>query len=127
MPMISPDFSEAADFAPITPGTYKARVIECQTKESKKGATYLRWTMEVFGADESLKVNNRKFWYNTMVTGKGAGNLKSLLRAAMGEVPTQFDTDALLGKEVQVVLVQGRDQQGNPSDFPDVKSVSKLH
>jgi len=123
--LITPDFTESTDFAPITPGTYKSRILTCESKTSKKGDTYLRWELEVFGAEDT-KVNNRKFWYNTMLSGKGAGGLKKLLAVTVGPVDGAFDTESLYGKTVQVVLVQGKDQHGNPSDYPDVKSLAKL-
>ncbi len=124
---IQPDFSEAQDITPIPPGTYNARITGVGSKESKKGDMYLRWELEIFGSDNS-KLNNRKFWYNTMVSGPGAGGLKRLLGAVglAAETGTQFDTEALLGKEVRVTLAEGKDQHGNVSIYPEVKSVAKL-
>lgn len=119
---IQADFSEVATLAP---GTYKARLTKCENLVSKKGGQYLKWTLETFGSDDA-KNNNKKVFHNTMTSGPGAGGLKRLLAATVGPVDGSFDTDALLGKEVSITVVQGTDQHGNVSDFPEVKAVAKL-
>lgn len=121
-PLIEPDFSEVTGAIP--PGTYAARIKDCEVKDSQKGQKYLNWKLELFGDPE---VNNRIVEANTMIAGKGAFKLKELYKAAMGEdLDGKFDTDSLIGREITVALVQGKDREGNPSQFPDVKSFAPL-
>ena len=125
MPVITPDFSEASD-QPIQAGTYNARILKSEQRTSQNGNDYIKWTLSLFGCEgEYAALNNRYVWYNTMLSGRGASMLKKFVKAATGETPpAEFDTDSLVGKEVCLVLVPGVDQQGNPSDYPDVKAVT---
>jgi len=62
-----------------------------------------------------------------MLAGKGAFGIKDLYRAAMKEELTgAFDTDMLLGKEVKLTLAAGMQQDGTPSRYPEVKSVTGI-
>lgn len=123
-PLISPDFSQVVE---LKPGTYKARFTDCQTKQSAKGDTYLNWKLEVFGNDDTA-LNGKGFTHNTMVTGPGARNFRTLVRATVDAnyEGGPIETDQILGKEVQVVLKQGKDRDGNPSDFPEVSTMTRL-
>lgn len=129
MPLITPDFSESSD-APWQEGIYNARIEEATVKTSQKGNQYVRWTMSVFGAEgDYAKFNNRKVWHNTMLSGRGAGMLKKFIKAATGEVLAEgqgLDTDALIGREVALTITQGFDQDGNVSDYPEVKAVNSV-
>lgn len=125
MPLITPDFTEVGQ--PIKPGVYNARIKDCESKQSQKGSTYLNWKLELFGDPD---VNNRVVFLSTPITGKGAFRLQELYKAAMQEEldakAPKFDTDSLIGREVNVTLVEGKDQEGNTRPFPDVKAVSAL-
>lgn len=129
MPQITVDLSEAVEMGGVVPGVYSARISGCEQKIAKtSGATYLKWELTIFGAEGELsRFNNHKAWYNTMTSGKGAGMLKNLVKSATGEeIAGDFDTDNLLGKEVQLTLVEGKNQQGEPSGYPEVKAVKPL-
>lgn len=123
-PQITPDFSEVVE---LKPGSYKARLADCESKQSQKGDMYLRWKLEIVGNDDT-RLNGKVFSHMTMVTGPGARNFRALVRAAVDPnyEGGPVDTDQLLGKEIAVVLKQGKDRDGNPSDFPEVASVSRL-
>jgi len=127
---ITPDFSNASESAPIPAGVYKTRITGCEQKTSQRtGNSYLNWKLTIFGADGELsRQNNRPLFLVTMFSGPGAGRLKDLCKAATGAVPTgSFDTDNLIGKEVEVVVADRIDQQtGQPSSFPDVKHVRAI-
>lgn len=124
MPIISPDFSEASESQPIPAGTYKTRITDCEIKTSRKGSKYLNWKLSIFGAEgEYANHNNRPVFMATMLDGKGAGRLKELARAALGTVPQTWDTDQFLGKEIEVVLAERRNEDGTVNNFPDVKTV----
>lgn len=125
--LIKPDFSEVTDSKPVPPGVYSARIKDVESKESQAGNTYLNWKLELFGTPE---VNNRVVFTATPIKGAGAFRLQQLYKAATGEdisATSGFDTDQLIGKEVQVTLVEGKDKEGNVRSFPDVKTISKLH
>lgn len=123
MALIKPNFDELAE---VTPGTYTVVIKDCEVKESKKGATYLKWTLETINCDEP-KNNGQNIWTNTMISGRGAFRFKELYSAATGEEydsTEQFDTDMLLSKELNVTVEDGKDQQGNKTNYPEVKTFS---
>jgi hypothetical protein len=124
MAQISVDLSEAIDLT-VVPGVYPARITGAEVKAAKNGGNYIKWEMTIFGATGELeRFNNHKVWHNTMTSGKGAGMLKTLVKAAtQAELSGSLDTDALLGKEVNLTLVEGKDQNGQPSGYPEVKAV----
>ena len=128
MPIITPDFSEAQETGPIPPGVYNARIVDAEVKTSKNNNTYINWKLQLFGAEGELsKYNNWPVFYRTMTSGKAAGMLKQFAKAVLGEAPQQVDTDQFLGKEVQIALAEAKDQDGNTSHWPEVKSVKALH
>lgn len=124
---ITPDFSEAVSRDPIADGIYHARIIEASLQPSKKNPTesYIKWKLELFGAEGDLaKENGKMLFYNTMITGKGAGMLKDLVHAATGkEIDADFDTDELLGQQVTVTLKARIKEDGTADAWPDVKAV----
>lgn len=130
--IITPELSEAVDTPsePIPPGVYKVRIEDAEVKQTKAGTgSYLSWKLKIFGAEgDHAKYNNWPVFYSTMTSGKGAGMLKALYKAALGqELTGQFDATELFGREVQVAIAQRRDQDGNVSRWPDVKSVKALN
>ncbi len=60
-----------------------------------------------------------------MLVGKGAGRLKELLTVA-GLSLAELDTDDLLGKELNVTIAYGRDQQGEVSKYAEIKALSAI-
>lgn len=127
--LITPDLSEAVEAADgITPGVYSARVAGFEVKEAKSGGKYLKWTLVIYGAEGDLaKFNNWKVFYNTMTSGKGAGMLKSFYKACMGsELEGTFAPANLVSCEVAITVVQGKNQDGSPSKYSEVKSVKTL-
>lgn len=124
---ITPDFTEAVENGPVPPGVYKARITDCEKKVSKKGDDYLNWKLSIFGAEGDLSSqNNRVVFMMTMLKGPGAGRLKDLAKAAFGTMPSDWNTDNFLGKEVEITLIEKRDMNGNVSNFPDVRAVRAL-
>lgn len=125
MAFVTPDFSEAVsiDNTPIT-GVFNGRITGAATKTSKAGDPMISWEFTLFGAyGDSAKYNNRKIWYTTMVTGKGAGGLKTLLTIA-GLPTSGFDTDHALGKEMQLTLGTRNAQDGKV--YQDVKAIAPI-
>jgi hypothetical protein len=118
-PSIIPDFSEVVE---LTAGEYPVRVTKGELKTTKNGDPMINWELTTFGKDDE-RLNNKKVFHNTMVTGKGAGILKQFLKAADYDLSSEgFDTDDLLGKELVAVL--GPDKE-NP-EMMRVKSVKKI-
>lgn len=128
--VIVPDFSEALETGgAVTPGKYTVRIESHETKTAKSGNNYLKWKLVIFGAEGELsKFNNWPVFYNTMLSGPGAGMLRSLLTAAgITLEPGQgFDPSDLLGKEVVATLAQGKNQDGTPSEWPEVKRITPI-
>jgi hypothetical protein len=122
---VKPDLSESIEG--VKPGQYQAMTKKCELKESRAGAKYLKWELEITNHPE---VSGRKLWTNTMLSGKGAFRLQELYLAATGETlpkdNAEFDTEQIIGQTIGVQVVDGVDQQGQPSGFPEVKKVSRL-
>lgn len=124
MALVTPSFEELAE---ITPGMYKARITGAEVTASKSSGTPMAvWKLELFGS-ENKGQNGQIITHRTMLAGKGAFGIKDLYRAAMKEELTgAFDTDMLLGKEVKLTLAAGMQQDGTPSRYPEVKSVTGI-
>jgi len=124
---LTPDFSQAVEMGALPPGVHKVRVVGAEEKTSQAGNQYVSWKLETFGAEVS-QLNNRVVFHSTPTTGKGAGILKSFLVAAMGELPGgSFDTDAVLGRELQVTTIEEIDRTtGEKTGYARVKSVAPL-
>lgn len=122
---IKPDLSESIEAVP--PGTYAALVKGVEVKDAKTGSKYLRWELEV---TDHEKFTGRKLWNNTMISGPGAFKLQELYLAATGQpLPKdnpEFDTEQVIGQKVGVAVADGKDQQGQPTGFPEVKRVVRL-
>lgn len=119
-PQISVDFTEAAE-GTLPPGDYPVRIVDSTVRESKtSGNPYINWTLETFGKSED-KLNGRKVFHSTPVTGKGAGILRQFL-SAMGESTDiqQLETTDLHGRELVVVIVEDKE-----STYPKVKTVKR--
>lgn len=123
-PSIEPDFSQVIECAP---GKYEARVTDAEIKMTQKGQKRIVWRLEIENNSEPA-LNGRKLNYGTMLEGAGAGMLKAFIRAAGDPNYSggKYDTDTILGQSVVVVVVDGKDTDGNLTGFPEVKSVSRL-
>lgn len=130
MALITPDFSEVSERGNLKPGVYKVRITGAEVKEwaakdDKPARPYVRWELETFGGE----ANGRKIWTNTDIAGKGAFRLQNLYKAALGESIGNggFDTEMLMGKEVEVVLKDGVNYKtGQPSGYTEVDSVKAI-
>lgn len=125
--LVTPDFSEVAD--QVTAGTYKARITGAKFGEwnTDRGTTkFVNWEMETFGEAEE-KNNGRRIFHKTPINGKGAFRLQQFYKAAMkSDLAGAFDTEMLLGKELQVTVVDGTDKEGNATGYTDIKAVKPL-
>lgn len=128
--LITPDLSEAIELTGVQPGIYNARVHGLELKQAKSGGSYIKWELKIFGAEGDFsKFNNWSVYYNTMTSGKGAGMLKAFVKACTGEsLPEKgaYDFMQCHGKEVMMTLQQGKNQDGTPSEYPEVKSIKPL-
>lgn len=123
--LVTPDMSDAIERIPA--GVYSARVTEYKPTTSKNNVPMGQWKMEIFDSEEW---NNRVFTYRTMHAGRGIFTLDNLFKAATGNgidrKNPNFDSEQIVGVELQVVLVNGQNQDGSASDYPEVKSIVKL-
>lgn len=112
MPVLQPDTSAAEDFStPIEPGTYHARIIACEAGRSKQGNQKImpKFKIQVNGHDRTRTAH-------LVVSGEGSMGFDQLLRAchmndladayrdASLQTKPPFDTDTLIGQELQVVV-----------------------
>lgn len=111
MPVVNPDTSAAQEMSAIEPGTYKARITEVEFKNSKSSGNPM--IVPKFAVKVGDKERPRSAYL--VITGEGAYGFDQLLRATgfdeladkfkakEGEKP-DFDTDDLIGQELNVVV-----------------------
>lgn len=107
MPVITPDLSQVSSGA-IEPGTYPAKIIAVEFKESKKGNPMIVPKFEVTIGEGKTRTRQA----HLVVTGESAFGFEQLLRAthfddvadSLKSAPKPFDTDQLIGQELQVVI-----------------------
>ena len=112
MPIVNPDTSAVKDQGPIEPGTYKAKIVGVDFQTSQKsGNPMIVPNLEVQTGDS---VRPRKTYL--VITGEGAYGFDNLLRATgfdeladkfrdpSVQPKPEFDTDQLIGQEVNVVI-----------------------
>lgn len=120
MALVQADFSEIQD--EVTPGTYKGVIKKGEVKAWPSGGQYVNWEIETYGETDA-KNNGRRIFHKTSVSGKGAFMLQRLYKAATGQTLTgAFDTEQLVGKNVEVVVVDGV-RDGQPTGYVEVKAV----
>lgn len=124
MPLINPDLSEAADFAPIPDGTYPGKIVSCDFQLSKENQK----PMLKIGAELTVDGKTRKRTIYVLTSGAGAFMFEQLLRAChFDEYADQlknpdvahpgFDSDQFLNQTLQFVVVpEIRKDNGEMSD-----------
>ena len=126
MTLINPDFSETQD--QVTPGIYKGIIRKGELREwpNDKGK-YINWELETYGETEA-KNNGRRIFHKTPVDGRGAFRLQQFYRAATGLILAgTFDTEALIGKQVQVTIIDGINRQtGEPTGYAEIQTVTAV-
>lgn len=124
---ITPDFSEMQELesSPLPAGTWKSRLTKMEQKVSTKGNPMLKVQFTIFDcAGDLAKYNNWKISSQFMLSGKGTFSLKQFMDAA--DLAPGFEIEDALGKEVLVSTKPGKNQDGSPSDFPEIKAIQKL-
>lgn len=130
MPIIQPDTSEAVNMGPIEPGTYRAKIVDVPYQLSKKNNPMIVPKFEISVGDEKPRVRQAFL----VISGPGSFNFDQLLRAChFDELADQykdpsvpnpdFDTDTLVGQELQVVIDSRLDDGNNLRD--DIKGFLK--
>jgi len=123
--LVTPSFDEIQD--DVSPGVYKVRVRKGTLgywDGDAKTKPYVNWELETFGETES-KNNGRRIFYKTSAAGKGAFVLQKFFRAACGEaLKGAFDTEQLVGKVLQVEVIDGVNRQtGEKTGYTEIKDV----
>lgn len=94
-------------FKPVDEGVYTLRLLEdVDVKEGAKGP-YWKWTFEI---PEGLPLAGRRFYTNTSLSDAAYFKLKETF-AAFG-VPTDTDTEDLVGQKVKALVTITTIQQG---------------
>lgn len=108
-PIVNPDTSQAQELTAIEPGTYKAKITAVESKTAEKSGNPM--IVVSFDVDVAGKNRGRKAYL--VIVGEGAFGFDQLLRStgfteladkykAGQQVP--FDTDQLVGQELNVVI-----------------------
>lgn len=109
MPIVNPDTSAVSELSAIPAGTYQAKITACTAETAKSSGNPM--IVPVFDVEVDGKTRSRKSYL--VITGEGAYGFDKLLRAtgfediadrmkAGEKVP--FDTDDLVGQELNVVI-----------------------
>jgi len=124
MALITPNFDEIKD--EVAEGTYRVVVTKGEQGEYKTGTQYVNWHLNTVD-EEDPKNNGRTIFHKTPITGKGAFLTQKFYRAVTGEqVAGAFDTEQLYGRQCVVTIGEGRDREGNPSGYMEVKAVKPI-
>lgn len=103
--------AEVGGFVPVQAGTYTLRIEGFEERTSKEGKPYLSWRMAIttpkdgiIGTDgQALSGNPASVFYSTRTDEEAQGMLRGLVEKVLGEW-REFDTDELVGKEVEATL-----------------------
>jgi hypothetical protein len=127
MGLINPDTTQMEDFKPVEPATYQGTIASAVPQKSKSKGTpqiELRTKIQVDGKDRTIVD-----WVIT--SGPGAFRFDQLLRAVnMNELADKyrageqvpFDTEALVGQSLQIVVDKELDQKNPDLERNRVKS-----
>ena len=116
--LVTPSFDEVQE--EVVPGTYKVTIKKGTPGEYSTGTPYVNWELETWG-EADPKNNGRRIFHRTPTAGKGAFQIQRFYRAAAGEILSgAFDTEQLVGKQVEVEVGE-REYEGKK--YTEVKSV----
>lgn len=120
MPIVTPDFEN--NRPKLVPGPYRARILSCEQKTSKQGASYLNWKLE------TIDGGHRNWVYlSTTLNGKGAEMLKKLVQCTINSTYGfgAVNTDEMIGKTLIVHVDRNYNQDGSESPFPRVVDLER--
>lgn len=131
MPKLKDDVATKVDqaedgFAPVEEGVYILQLMEDVTVHEGDKAPYWRWQFEVPKEHEGTELANagRRFWTNTSTSEAAFFKLKETF-GAFG-VPTNTDTEELVGRRVKAEIIiktiQGGQRKGELGN-----EIAKLH
>lgn len=110
MPKLNADVAQKVGasedgFKPVDEGVYILQLMEDVAVKEGAAGPYWRWTFEVPKEHEGEELPNagRRFWTNTSLSEAAYFKLKETF-AAFG-VPTDTDTEDLVGRRVKAVIV----------------------
>lgn len=95
-----------SNFEPVPEDVYVAALVDVEVKEGAKG-TYWKWTFKIAEGD----FKGRQQWTNTSLNENALWKLREVFEAF--GVPTDSDTDDLVGNQVKLYVVQEPIEQGS--------------
>jgi hypothetical protein len=114
---------------PVPEATYHVRVDKAKYAESKEKKTPMaEIALTIFGPAEAEEFHGRKIFDNLMLAGEGAFRTRQLLEATgENEDFVLEDTDQLVGREVQIVVVteKERREESTGKTFPARSKVAR--
>jgi len=112
---VTPSFEEPQDLAP---GKYRAQIIGCEQKTSKKGNAYLNWKFE----EQST---HAWVYLMTGLSGRGAQMLKQLVQSAGWKhyQDGPINTDELMGRILTIQVDRLMNPDGTPGKYLQIIDV----
>ena len=123
MPRLNPELAsgvkvaaESSGFTPMDEGDYFVRLVEVEAKSASTGNPMWTWKVEILGPKgkdgglESDRYRGRNQWINTVLIDKALWKVAETF-AAFG-VPTDTDTDELIGCTAEAKIIQRKITQG---------------
>lgn len=114
MPQLSGDLAqktaeaEGGNFEPVPEDVYLA-TLDCDVEvNAGVKAPYWKWT---FIIPEGQEYAGRKFWTNTSLSENALWKLKEIFEAF--GVPTSYNTEDLVGRQVKLVVIQRIAEKGS--------------
>lgn len=129
MPQVNLSLTEAESLKPIPEDAYTATVVEVGEVKSGPKAHYVPVKLQISEGEHE----GRSFYQNLPIEGKGAGIFISFINTALGldyDVDDMeelaFDTDELVGAEVNINIKNEEYPEGSGDIRSGIKSVTKL-
>jgi hypothetical protein len=98
----------SSNFEPVEDGVYHARLMDVRTDGEGRSGPYWTWEYDIIEPGEA---KGRKQWNNTSLADNALWKLKETFDAF--GVPTDTDTDDLMGGTVKLVISQRVIQAGS--------------
>lgn len=121
MPKIHVNLTDIKSKYDVPPGSYRARVVDIQSKESSSGNPMLVWSWEILDGDES----GSEISSMTSLQPHALFSLKEHLEAFGIEGDVEFDTDTLVGKIAKITVAKEtyRNRDGEEKEASRIKKV----
>lgn len=126
MPRVTIDLSEAQSRKPVPDDQYLCTVKEIQGPTKGPKSLYLTFVLEIKEGEYA----GRRFYYNTPISGEGAGIFTTFLSKLTGQEidvdeldKIDINTDDLLGLDIGVVTKTSEYPEGSGEFRSEIKTI----